>query len=290
VVLTLRSQVRREIAGPLKGRGSRQKRRQPSRQSISSELDFSLLSADSFDQSFMSVPDAESISRLSGASSMLMQLRPPDPDAPLELNPLGEPILPPEPRYSEDFMNLLFAATPREVYSDAPTEPEEAEQSNVVKLPKAHKKDMGPPRGPHLPVPSEWWDWDMPGGGVGGRWADDEVAKINYIPPPNKITAGDTALAPEGETPAADGGLDAELLEMLAAARGGTPVISNAAAGRSSRAHRQRLSELSRLNHSCAHGNDEGSESLAMPSISKGQRNTNLPVGGCRRRHVGSSH
>ena len=84
MVLTLRSQVRREIAGPLKGRGSRQKRRQPSRQSISSELDFSLLSADSFDQSFMSVPDAESISRLSGASSMLMQLRPPDPDAPLE--------------------------------------------------------------------------------------------------------------------------------------------------------------------------------------------------------------
>ena len=69
-------------------------------------------------------------------------------------------------RYSDKFLDVLWAATPREL---AEVGDEDGEDFTVLKE-NTLKSRSGGLSYSKSAMP-EWWDWDMPGGGVGGRWA-----------------------------------------------------------------------------------------------------------------------
>ena len=260
-MMQVRADVRREIDHHLHGANGAQKKRrrrrsrtpQPERAASSlGDLDFSMLSFDP-------IPDIQDISRLSGCSSTLMGLEEMLDPSQMKEDAIddftGESIEREAPRYSEKFLNLLFSTTPRALGGAA--NPGEAPS-----LSGPAKKDLGPPRGPHMPETSEWWDWE-----TSERWADDE---------PLKTGGSHGVAAPGSEQPPrrrADTSVIAEAnLELephLAALEGrrsrAQKNIQQHVSSRSSM-HRQRLLELSQTTSGRPEAVDS-SEQLQLPTL-----------------------
>ena len=204
----IRREVRREIAGPLAAR----RKAGGARRRASSSLGF-VSQAPSFLEESAVVrepePEAERLSRLSASSAFLAELDlsvltagadAAAPEEPQE-DEFGNP-LPQAKVYSQEFMQVLLAATPREHdESEVILDDSEAAAKSVVG-PVLEQHVLKPRTGrlsyAREPAP-EWWDWDLAGGGVGGRWAPDEPARRPGPPDPAGEQAAEPA-SPSGES------------------------------------------------------------------------------------------
>ena len=204
----IRREVRREIAGPLAAR----RKAGGARRRASSSLGF-VSQAPSFLEESAVVrepePEAERLSRLSASSAFLAELDlsvltagadAAAPEEPQE-DEFGNP-LPQAKVYSQEFMQVLLAATPREHdESEVILDDSEAAAKSVVG-PVLEQRVLKPRTGrlsyAREPAP-EWWDWDLAGGGVGGRWAPDEPARRPGPPDPAGEQAAEPA-SPSGES------------------------------------------------------------------------------------------
>lgn len=196
-MVDIRREVRKDIAGPLAAR--RIERRKKAKVARRASASMGLVSnAPSFVEASSlreKEPEQERLSRLSMSSRFLADLDlsvltsddpEPEPEEP-RLDEFGQPI--PQPiRYSKSFMQALLGATPRD--SEDATEGETREgavdMAGIQELigPVMDERVLKPRTGrlsyAREPAP-EWWDWDMQGGGVGGRWADDEPSKSGSV-------------------------------------------------------------------------------------------------------------
>jgi WD40 repeat protein/Ca2+-binding EF-hand superfamily protein len=257
--LEIRAEVRRDLqAGTVKPSRRRRPNHRPKgegRRSVSVEALSDCSSVGS--ASLLPSPselDLSHVSRLSMSSSLLGEL---DPTAPPKIDGLtGEPEPPTEPRYSDQFLSLLFGATPRDM------DPEPAQENNeVASRPRRSIKDAGVPRGPHRPEMPDWWDWDMPDGGIGGRWLDTDEREKAQGGAAAVPAAGPAATATVTQIPKEDDWLHAAVQD----AHSRTTLYTT----RASTTHRQRLNEISRVVH-------DGRGGRGGPNTSKGEDATAL--------------
>jgi WD40 repeat protein len=289
-MVDIRREVRKEIAGPLAARREERRKKEKAARRASSSMGLAPSQAPSFMEASglqEPEPEHERLSRLSMSSRFLADLDlsvltsdepEPEPEEP-QMDEFGRPL--PQPiRYSKSFMQALLGATPRD--TDGPTAEEEAAAALEGSLISASEiqEVIGPvldervlkPRTGRLsyarePAP-EWWDWDIKGGGVGGRWADDEPAKPGPGGPP----------PPAAEAVAADPAAEAEVSERDELETTLQAVMERSAAAgqrrRQSKLHKQRLVGLSQkaaqsVESFVAQENAKYNE-VRLPSIVKG--------------------
>lgn len=284
-MVDIRRQVRKDIAGPVAARREERRKKAKAARRASSSMDLVsnapsfMMGADLHEQE----PEHERLSRLSMSSRFLKDLDlsvltsdepEPEPEEP-QLDEFGRPI--PQPiRYSKSFMQALLGATPRDRYDDDDDDEDEPQAGTVsvaeiqeIIGPVLNERVLKPRTGrlsyAREPAP-EWWDWDLKGGGIGGRWADEEAPKRGYGAPAPPAPAANAATTEKAVVET-----DREREELASSFTG---VMGRSAAARAKRRqstlHKQRLTKASQSVESFVAQENAGVSAVRLPSIAKG--------------------